>query len=238
MVCGEIGTMQNLAEKLAQTRVFSPLPPAECAELARLAHKRTYAPNDFVCHQGEVWTYALYLATGQLRWVMLSPTGREYVLYTIEPGRVFWGHSLFDDQPMPASLQATSISEMYIWHRDTLLPIVDRNPAIWRAIACELIATMRRAREIIYGLAFQPVAGRLAKLLLTQFPVHASQPLERSITLVEIAARIASTPEVVSRTLHQFEAEGILELTRASITLKDRAALERLSETLDKTKRV
>jgi CRP/FNR family transcriptional regulator len=159
------------------------------------------------------------------------------MLYAVEPGRVFWGHSLFDDQPMPASLQAVVASEVALWHRDAILPIVNRNPAIWHAITRELVATMRRAREIIYGLAFQPVAGRLAKLLLTQFPTQEKKSHERTITLAEIAARVASTPEVISRVLHQFEGEGILDITRASITLNDRAALEHIVETVDKTKR-
>lgn len=229
--------MSDLATKLAQTQVFCQLPQAECAELARLARSRTLAPGEFVCHQGDVWTHALYLVSGQLRWTMLSPAGREFMLYALEPGRVFWGHSLFDDQPMPASLQAVVASEVLIWHRDAILPILDRNPAVWHAIARELITTMRRAREIIYGLAFQPVAGRLAKLLLTQFPAQEKKTHKRTITLAEIAARVASTPEVISRVLHQFEAEGVIDITRASITLHDRAALERIVATVDKTKR-
>jgi hypothetical protein len=89
------------------------------------------------------------------------------------------------------------------------------------------------AREIVYGLAFQPVAGRLAKLVLTQFPLREKESCERSITLAAIAARVASTPEVISHVLHQFENEGILDITRASITLKDRAAMERLVEMID-----
>ncbi|MBM3127030.1 MAG: Crp/Fnr family transcriptional regulator [Chloroflexi bacterium] len=229
--------MSDLAKKLGQTQVFNRLPPADCATLARLARRRALAPSEYLCHQGEVWAHALYLVSGQLRWTMLSPAGREFMLYSIDPGRVFWGHSLFDDQPMPASLQAVGASEVALWHRDAILPILDRNPAIWHAIARELVATMRRAREIIYGLAFQPVAGRLAKLLLTQFPAQEKKSHERSITLAEIAARVASTPEVISRVLHQFQAEGVLDITRASITLHDRAALERIVETVDKTRR-
>ena len=67
---------------------------------------------------------------------------REYaksVLYIIAPGRVFGGHSLFDDEPMPATLQAIQASEVYVWHRDAILPILDRNPAIWRSITRESV---------------------------------------------------------------------------------------------------
>jgi hypothetical protein len=39
---------------------------------------------------------------------------------------------------------------------------------------------------------------------------------------------IATSPEVVCRTLYQFQRDGVLQVTRASIILHDRAALERL----------
>jgi len=39
---------------------------------------------------------------------------------------------------------------------------------------------------------------------------------------------IATSPKVVCRTLYQFQRDGVFQVTRASITLHDRAALERL----------
>ncbi len=40
---------------------------------------------------------------------------------------------------------------------------------------------------------------------------------------------MASSPEVVCRTLYHFQRDGMLQAPRASITLHDRAALERLA---------
>lgn len=124
--------MEHLTARLAQSPVFSQLPPSEFDELARLARCRRLAPGEFVCHQGNQWANAIYLASGQLRWAMLSPAGREYVLYLIEPGKVFWGHSFFDDQPMPASLQALQPSEIYqfrFWI--AIRPYGERSRAVW-----------------------------------------------------------------------------------------------------------
>ena len=50
------------------------------------------------------------------------------------------------------------------------------------------------------------------------------------MTLSEMAARVAASPEVVCRLLHQFQADGVVEITRASITLLKREALERFRE--------
>jgi CRP-like cAMP-binding protein len=179
-------------------------------------------------HQGDIWLNVVFLASGQLRWILLSAGGRECVLSTIESGGVLWGHSIFDDQPMPACVMAAQASDVYQWSREVILPVLYRNPSAMWEITKVQVRAMRRAREIIYGLAFQPVASRLAKLLLQRFAVRENIPVERDLTLSEIAAMIASSPEVVCRLLHQFQMDGVLEITRAHITLHDREALERL----------
>lgn len=222
--------MNDLLDRLAQAEVFSNLPEVERAELARLAHRRRVQTGEFLCHQGDTWPNVIFLTSGQLRWAMLSAGGREYVLFTVEPGSVFWGHSIFDGQPMPASLSVVKASEIYQWSREVILPVLYRNPATMWAVTGTLVRVMRRAREVIYGLAFEPVAGRLAALLLGRFGAQQGFPAERDLTLGEIATMIATSQEVVCRMLHQFQSDGVLEITRTTIALRDRAALEKLVE--------
>jgi CRP-like cAMP-binding protein len=69
---------------------------------------------------------------------------------------------------------------------------------------------------------------RLASLLLDSFYEQEGATMERDLTLSEIATMVASSPEVICRVLHNFQAEGILDVTRAHITLHDRDALSRL----------
>ncbi len=225
--------MDNFTQHLSRAEVFNKLPVAECTELAKLAGRRRLKNGEFLFHEGDVWPNVIFLASGQLRWAMLSAGGREYVLFTVKPGDVFWGHSIFDDQPMPASLMAMKPSTVYIWPREVILPALDRNPSAMWEITKVLVRTMRAAREIIYGLAFHPVAGRLATLLLDRFPSQKDVAIERDMTLSDIATRVASSPEVVCRLLQQFHSDGLLEITRAKITLRDRAALEHLIEMAD-----
>ena len=87
---------------------------------------------------------------------------------------------------------------------------------------------MRHAREIIYGLAFQPVAGRLASFILNNLEDPSNPSLVRDMTLEDIAAVCATSPEVVCRLLYQFQTDGLLKITRTRITLNDLDSLERL----------
>lgn len=222
--------MSNLANLLAQTPVFSKLEPRELNNLAQCAIRKTCQKGEFICWQGRVWPKVLYLKSGFLEWSMLSPAGKRQVVFRVNAPNVVWGHSYFDGQPMPASLEATKTSEVYIWSQESIKPIVSRNAdAAWE-ISRQMVAIMRRVRELVYGFAFHPVAGRLANLLLRRYDQEEGEPAPRDLTLDEMAASVGSTRELVSRTLHCFAEEGMLEISRVQFIFTDRSKLEKFIE--------
>lgn len=221
--------MDYINNQFHQARVIRLLPEHERADLFQEAISKKLVKGQYLTHQGDVWPYVIFVISGQIRWAMLATSGKEHVLFNLEAGQSFWGHSIFDDEEMPASLYATEKSEVMLWGRETILPYLRRYPdAMWETTKI-LTKIMRQAREIIYNLAFQPVAGRLAALLLDQY-FSSGSPIERNFTLNEMAARVAATPEVVCRLLYQFQQDGIISITRASIEVHDKAALEKARE--------
>lgn len=216
----------NSIPEFHQADIFNSLPEHERTNLLKEAQHRKLSKGEYLVHQEEIWPYVVYVDSGQLRWAMLSTSGKEHVLFTIEPGQVFWAHSVFDDAPMPASLAAMKRTELIMWDRETILRYLRRYPDVMWEITKYLTGIMRQAREIIYGLAFKPVAGRLATLLIQQCTDGAGTSIERNFTLNEVASTIAASPEVVCRLLYQFQEDGILEITRASINVQDMDALE------------
>jgi CRP-like cAMP-binding protein len=129
---------------------------------------------------------------------------------------------------MPSTLIAVSPSSIYQWEGDEALSIVLRNPRAIRALLRRQTLLIRKRRESIYNLAFNPVASRLAKLIMEQFFATDEPTAQRDLTLGEMAEMVASSPEVVCRLLYQFQAAGAISISRASITLHDRDALKKL----------
>lgn len=219
---------QKIAEKLAKDEVFSHLSARDHEELARLAFRKTYHKGRYICMQEDIWERALYIKSGKLGWVMLSPDGKRQVVFRMGAGSVVWGHSLFDGEPMPAALEVMENCEVCIWEKDAILPILSRNvDAVW-AITRKLVAIMRKVRDVVYGFAFHPVAGRLAHLLLNHYKSVDGQAAPRDMTLDEMAHTVGSTRELVSKTLHQFAGEGMIEISRVEFTFTDRSKLEQL----------
>jgi len=221
----------SLVDTLSKDEVFGEISPQDLQNLADTAALRVLRKRDYLCYQGDEWPFVVYVHSGAVQWTLLSAGGRKHQLHTIVPGDVFWSPTFFDDGPIPVSLVASKASVVYLWGRTTLLPILYRHPQALFGITKKLTTTMRRARKIIYGLAFQPVASRLADFIVSSLEGAPAPILERNVTLDDIAAICASSPEVICRLLYQFQSEGIIKITRTSITVNDCAALKRLAAT-------
>jgi len=218
----------QLVEKLAQSDVFRWLAPAERLELAQMGMQKSLNKGDVIFYQGDQSQLVLYIIEGLLRSVITSPDGREYVVSTWGAGEEFWSHSLLDGDPMPSTLEAVQPTVIYRWQGEGVLDIILRNPAALRGLLRRQTQLIRKRRENIYNLAFNPVASRLAKLVIEKFANAESPTVQRDLTLEEMASMVASSPEVICRILYQFQAEGYLKVNRATITLHNRGALENL----------
>jgi CRP/FNR family transcriptional regulator len=130
---------------------------------------------------------------------------------------------------MPASLEVREDALLYVWQRDDILPIVRRNAEAAWEVSHILIHYMRRVREVVYGFAFHPVAGRLARLLLSHYSHVDDRPAPRDLTLDQMADTVGTTRELVSRTLHRFADDGIIRVNRMEFAFLDRDKLETLA---------
>jgi CRP/FNR family transcriptional regulator len=219
--------MSELAAILENADVLGKFTAGQKQQLASLAVRHVLKRDEALYWQGDFWRNVLLIEEGQLRSVIHSLDGRSYVVSTWEEGDEFWAHSLFDEEAMPSTLEAVQDSVIYQWDGEAVLSMVFENSNAMRALLRRQVKLIRKRRETIADLAFQPVTGRLAKLLLERVPASETSA-QRDLTLSQIASMVASSPEVVCRTLYHFQRDGILQVTRASITLHDRAALERL----------
>ncbi len=219
--------MQDLSTLLDNADVLGRVTIAQKQRLISTAVKHVLEKDKSLYWQGDHWSNVLLIASGKLRSVIHSLDGRSYVVSTWEEGGEFWPHTLFDGESMPSTLEAAQESVIYQWDGEDVLRILLRNSEAVRALLRRQIKLIRKRRETISDLAFQPVTSRLAKLLLEQVPASENSA-QRDLTLDQIASMVASSPEVVCRTLYHLQREGFLQVARASITLHDRAALERL----------
>ena len=221
--------MQNILDCLSRAPVFSKLTELDRTELVKCAVTKKYKKDEFICWQGETWSKVAYIASGRLEWSMLSPEGRRQVVFKLNSCEVVWGHSVVDNLSMPASLEVREDAVLYLWERETILPILLRNAEAAWDVSHILIQYMRHVREVVYGFAFHPVAGRLARLLLSHYTHVDGKSAPRDLSLDQMADTVGTTRELVSRTLHRFADEGLIQISRMELAFLDRVKLESLA---------
>jgi len=220
----------TLAAKLAANEIFAWLSADDLTQLAQIASPHRYDRDEWVVLYSEPWPYLFWVESGLITALKESPEGRSLIIATIKPGEVFWGTAFFDEEsPMPVALVATQSSKIHLWSRERLLPLLLRNGRMSWELSRLLVARMQHASQMVEELAFRPITGRLAHLLLERYGKEKGQPVARDLTLDEMAARIGSTREMVCRALYRFSDDGLIEITRTEFLFTNPDKLEELA---------
>ena len=218
--------MERLKDLLGKTPVFAALREEECELLSREAISRSYGKGEFVAHAGDIFPYLFLIGQGAITALKESSEGRSLVVETFAAGEIFWGLALFhENAAMPAALQAREDSQAYLWARERILPVFLQNGAVTWELSRLMIRRLLRASEVVEALAFQPLTGRVAHLLLESVPAG-QETAARHLTLDEMAARVGTTREVVCRILYRFAEQGAIQINRTEFVFKNRQALE------------
>ncbi len=218
--------ISNFARQLAQDPVFASIPTSELEELASQARLHSYAKDEWIVHNGDIWAYLLWVESGKINALKESGEGRSLITTTILPQETFWGLAFFqEDMPMPVALVAEEESIIRLWSRDVFLPFLLRNGKMSWEFARRMVSRMQQASEIVESLAFRPVPGRLANLLLDRYSGSGETPVARDLTLDQMAAHIGSTREMVCRALYKFADDGIIKINRTEFLISNEALL-------------
>jgi CRP/FNR family transcriptional regulator len=222
--------MKTLEEWLGTHPTLSSIGERERERLFGQSLARELQKGEMLALQGDVWPYLFLVGKGQINAAKASSEGRSLLVATFGAGELFWGPAFFQEGAMlPATLEAHERTHLYIWSRQDLEPLLLAHGRVLWALCSLMIERMERASTVVEGLAFQPVAGRLARLLVSFSAGREAEPIARSLTLDEIASRIGTTREVVCRFLHRFADEGLIDITRTEFVVHDQGRLEELA---------
>jgi CRP-like cAMP-binding protein len=217
----------DLQTLLSKSPLFSTLDPPVLKLFFDLAVFKSLPQGVFLTLAGDIWPYLFLVVEGKLNAVKESSEGRTFVIAELDPGEVFWGLAFFEkDIPNPMSIQSNDASSVYLWSRGDILNLLIENGRMSWELSRLMVDRMLHASTVIEGLAFQPVAGRLAQMLTKYYGHRKEDAIERNLTLDEMAARIGSTREMVCRILHRFAEEQIIDITRTEFRITDKGKLE------------
>ena len=169
--------------------------------------------------------HKLYLvASGAVKIFRISADGKEQIMALARPGESFNDVAAFDGGEAQAAAQALTTLVVYSVNGRALLEQSCRLGSLAANIVRELATRVRELGALVTDLSFRPVAGRLARILLTQIGNGQSPYL----TQRDMAAMAGTAREVVARTLKGMEDGGVIKVERHRIEILDREALEEM----------
>lgn len=210
--------------KLQTAPILQGLDRATLVQVARSTIQRAYAPGAVIFLEGDAAPALYYVDAGWVKIVKMSPDGREQILYFWGPGELFGGIGVFVNQPAPATAIALESTELWMVPRDVIRQMVMANPAMLLPVVEFMANRISELIELVADLSLHTVTARLARLLLEQAEgdvVHR----RRWATQSEIAARLGTVPDVLSRALRTLVEEKLIELARQQIRILDRPGL-------------
>lgn len=165
---------------------------------------------------------------GRIEVHLTGPSGREILLYSVEPGQscVQTTLGLMAGEPYSGEAFAATEAKVVMIPRPVFLQLMESEAAFRGFVLTALGRRMQDVTRLLEQVAFATIESRLAAALLDMAEADQVQA-----TQAELAARIGSAREVVTRRLDAFQRAGWVETDRGTVRITDRLALEHAART-------
>jgi CRP/FNR family transcriptional regulator len=214
---------------LAAVPYLATLSARERAGLASRCLVRSFAKGSVIFAEGEPATGLWIVVAGRVRLVRISPRGREQALHVESAGATLAEVPVFDGGGYVATALAEQDAQLLFVPRPALLDLCRRRPEIALGVIAVLARRVRSFAAVIENLALRDVTARLARFLLTEAH-REGDVVNLPGTREEVALRLGTVRELVSRSLSQLRVAGLVVVRGRRVRLSDERRLAALAE--------
>lgn len=217
-------------QALSAIDLFAVLPPAEREQLASTAVVRKFEAKESLFEEGQPCEGIWVVASGSVRIYKFTPGGRQIVLAVQEAPATVAEVPVFDGGPYPATVITQEPSEAMLIRKDDFLACCRRNPELTLKFLNVFSARLRHLVGFVERVTFGSIRQRLAQALVEMADANGDS-FAMAETHEDLANRLGTVREVVSRNLGRFQSEGLIRLHRREVQILNRAGLAAEAET-------
>src|SRR5205085_2146273 len=217
-------------EALRRTSLFGELEEPELRALAARAVEHRLARDEILFIAGDEARGLYVIVEGAVRAFRESLEGREQVIHVEPAGSTVAELPVFDDRPYPSTVAADEDTTVLFIDKRDVKRLCLEHPQIALAALKMLAGRLRRCAELVEALSLHEVDQRLARFLLGEARargVHtgAGIMVELILTNQQIAARLGSVREVISRAFNRLQQNGLIHMSGRRVTVLSEDAL-------------
>ena len=214
---------------LSHIRVFRDLSPHELAEMDRQltmstcqAGKIFYMPED----TGEV---LFLLKKGRVYLYRIAPNGKKIIIATLGPGAVFGEMSLVGQGMHNTFAEAADECVLCVMSRSDVERLVREKPEVAFRFLEAMGTRLTQLETQLEDIAFKSIPVRLSGLLL-ELAEQSGGGQVVGYTHQDFGEMLGTYRETITQTLNDFKAEGLIDIGRKRVVLRDESRLRILAD--------
>lgn len=219
---------------LKKSLLFAGLDDVNLDEVSAIGQVRTFTKGEMLFAEGDVARGFYLLVSGSVKLCKTSPDGKEKVLHFVHPGETFAEAAFFGDGRYPADARTLENGDVVFFPREAFMGLLERNPRFSLNLIVSLSLSLRRFARQIEELTFVEVPARLAGYLIelaerksTSF--QGKTYLDLEMKKGEMASRLGTVSETLSRSFRKMKEEGILEVEGSRVIILDMPRLHAMA---------
>lgn len=220
----------NRIEVFKRAELFQDLDEEVLGVLARNASEKNLERNEILFVAGEPAAGLYVIAEGSVRAFRTGIDGREQIIHVERAVTTIAEVPVFDDGNYPSTVAAEEKTKLYFLDKTKIRSACLEHPQLALAAVKLLASRLRRCAELVESLSLHEVGQRLARLLVEEaasrgVPTPAGIRFKQNLTHNQLAARIGTVREVVTRVFYRLQTQGLISVSGKEVIIPDATAL-------------
>jgi CRP-like cAMP-binding protein len=217
------------------SRIFDGLTEAERTACLASSTVVIARRGQWLARQGEPAGVFYLVAGGALKVVQNTAEGQELIVRFVGPGDPFGGVVVLEQATYPVSALAVEATRLHAWPSAGIRTLAERFPRVTANVMREMTAHMTDALTRVREVTTQRVGQRLAMTLVRLGRQCGRQTgdgilITHALTRQELADLTGTTLYTVSRTLSEWEANGVITSHRRHLMIRSPRLLGELAD--------
>ncbi len=205
---------------------------ADLEALAKRCSWRHYQAHEQIIHFHDETRDVYFVVEGEVRAITYSLEGKEVTFRDIPAGDVFGEYAAIDGEPRCATIEALVPSYVAAMPASCFWEVLENHPSANAIMLKQLTRQVRALSERVFEFSTLAVKNRIHAELLRLAHDHMVDDVTAVIvpspTHADIASRISTHREAVTRELTELSRQGLVERRHGSLVVRDVPRLERM----------
>jgi CRP-like cAMP-binding protein len=234
----EYNKIMEAREIVRKSSLFQDIRPAVFERVLAIGVLRSIEEGGFFFMQGDPASHAYVLVEGRVKMIQITPGGNQITLRIMTPGQTFGGIALLKPEAgYPVTAQCMENSRAMAWNTAQLRELALIEPSISLNTMQLMHGYITELQEREQALVTERVDRRIARVLL-KLAAQSGKKVEEGVlidlplTRQDVAEMSGTTLYTVSRTLNEWERDGLLMIGREMVVIREPHGLVRLADDL------